>query len=76
MRIKSIDAKEIIRMKQQIEPIVIPLDAPLREAAHSDTKCRDCKYICNDCSQVHYHREVWNGDWVVLSCDGYEKQEE
>ena len=61
--------------QEQREPINIPMDATLRQAAHPDTKCKTCRFICNDCSQVRYHREVMNGYWVVLTCDEYEVQE-
>lgn len=50
----------------------IPLNAPLRKAMPTDTKCRDCKNILNDCSG--FEREIRGGYWVVLSCREYEKQ--
>ena len=58
----------------QREQIEIPIESTIRKSAHPDTKCRTCRFICNDCSKVNYYREVWNGYWVVLECDEYEEQ--
>ena len=61
-------------MNQQREYIYIPPDSALRQASRQDTKCRACKFICNDCSQAAYLREMRDSYWVVLSCDEYEEQ--
>ena len=64
-------------MSNQAEHIHIPSDAPLRHAAHQETKCRTCKHIARlHCDGINLERVIRNGYCVVTACSGYETEAE